>query len=183
MTSSRFGVPAYGDGDVEQHVGQSVFRRLQEFEKNGPPCIGRSRGGLTTKIYVVALNGCWVSHCLRASARCPGGGSQTASYDSSPAAPPAYGPPRLCRRPHPTHGEGMQSGPVVPPKSTRRKPWAYDRELCARRNEIERRFGRLKRYRRVGTRYDKLDVLLQASFISHWFTKCSKIQCEHTLVV
>ena len=36
--------------------------------------------------------------------------------------------------------------------------------LDARRNEVERLFGRLKRYRRVGTRYDKLDVMF-AGFI------------------
>ena len=54
--------------------------------------------------------------------------------------------------------------PVVPPRTTRRKPWSFDRQLYARRNEVERLFGRLKRYRRVGTRYDKLDVMF-AGFI------------------
>ena len=32
------------------------------------------------------------------------------------------------------------------------------------RNEVERLFGRLKQYRRVGTRYDKLDLMF-AGFI------------------
>jgi len=50
--------------------------------------------------------------------------------------------------------------PVVPPKKNRREPWEYDRELYKRRNEIERYFLRLKkRFRKVFTRYDKLDVL------------------------
>ena len=50
--------------------------------------------------------------------------------------------------------------PVVPPLSTRKEPWEYDRELYKRRNEIERYFLRLKkRFRRIFTRYDKLDVL------------------------
>ena len=48
--------------------------------------------------------------------------------------------------------------------TTRRKPWSFDRQLYARRNEVERLFGRLKRYRRVGARYDKLDVMF-AGFI------------------
>ncbi len=47
--------------------------------------------------------------------------------------------------------------PVVPPKSSRTEPWEYDRELCKRRNEVERLFRRLKGFRRVSTRYDKLD--------------------------
>lgn len=48
--------------------------------------------------------------------------------------------------------------PVVPPNPNRLVPWAYDRVLYRRRNEIERRFRRLKGYRRIFTRFDKLDV-------------------------
>ena len=49
--------------------------------------------------------------------------------------------------------------PVVPPRSSRKEPWEYDRELYIRRNEIERLFRRLKGFRRIFTRYDKLDVV------------------------
>jgi transposase len=49
--------------------------------------------------------------------------------------------------------------PVVPPNPKRLVPWAYDRVLYRRRNEIERLFRRLKAYRRVFSRFDKLDVL------------------------
>jgi transposase len=49
--------------------------------------------------------------------------------------------------------------PVVPPNPQRRFPWAYDRKVYSRRNEIERLFRRLKGYRRVFCRFDKLDVL------------------------
>ena len=49
--------------------------------------------------------------------------------------------------------------PVVPPKSNRLHKWDYDRELYKLRNEIERFFRRLKRFRRIFTRYDKLDIL------------------------
>jgi transposase len=49
--------------------------------------------------------------------------------------------------------------PVVPPKKNRKSPWHYDKELYKQRNEIERFFLRLKRFRRVFTRYDKLDVI------------------------
>lgn len=52
--------------------------------------------------------------------------------------------------------------PVVPPKRNRRAPWSYDRTLYRRRNEVERLVRRLKSYRRVCTRYDKLDVLYRA---------------------
>lgn len=49
--------------------------------------------------------------------------------------------------------------PVVPPNPNRLEPWEYDKELYKKRNEIERRFRRLKGYRRIFTRYDKLDVM------------------------
>jgi transposase len=49
--------------------------------------------------------------------------------------------------------------PVVPPKKNRKHPWAYDKELYKQRNEVERMFRRLKGFRRIGTRYDKLDLL------------------------
>lgn len=49
--------------------------------------------------------------------------------------------------------------PVVPPTVRRRNPWVYDQEVYKRRNEIERLFRRLKGYRRIFSRYDKLDVV------------------------
>ena len=49
--------------------------------------------------------------------------------------------------------------PVVPPKKNRKEPWEYDKELYKRRNEVERFFLRLKRFRKVFTRYDKLDSI------------------------
>lgn len=52
--------------------------------------------------------------------------------------------------------------PVVPPKKDNKKPWRYEKELYKRRNEIERLFNRLKNFRRVATRYDKLDTSYRA---------------------
>ena len=52
--------------------------------------------------------------------------------------------------------------PVVPPNPNRLKPWEYDKELYKRRNEVERLFRRLKGFRRVFTRFDKLDVMFLA---------------------
>ncbi len=52
--------------------------------------------------------------------------------------------------------------PVVPPLSTRVEPWEYDREMYKRRNEVERLFRRLKGYRRIFSRFEKLDVMFLA---------------------
>ena len=51
---------------------------------------------------------------------------------------------------------------VVPPNPNRLSPWKYDRVMYRRRNEIERLFRRLKGFRRVFSRYDKLDVMFAA---------------------
>lgn len=45
---------------------------------------------------------------------------------------------------------------VIPPRSNRITPRFYDRQLYRHRNLIERFFSRLKHYRRIATRYDKL---------------------------
>ena len=54
--------------------------------------------------------------------------------------------------------------PVVPPPSYRNPTLTYGRELYRRRNEVERFFCRLERFRRIATRYDKLDLIF-LSFI------------------
>ena len=54
---------------------------------------------------------------------------------------------------------------VVPPNPQRKQPWTLDKQSYRRRNEVERLFRRLKAWRRVFTRYDKLDVMF-AAFIT-----------------
>ena len=52
--------------------------------------------------------------------------------------------------------------PVVPPKQNRVTAWEYDRAMYKRRNEIERLFRRLKGFRRIFSRFEKLDVMFVA---------------------
>ena len=51
--------------------------------------------------------------------------------------------------------------PVVPPKSNRLSVWEYDRAMYKKRNEVERLFRRLKGFRRIFSRFDKLDVVFR----------------------
>ncbi len=46
--------------------------------------------------------------------------------------------------------------PVIPAKSNRTNPQPCDMELYKQRNLVERFFNKLKHFRRVATRYDKL---------------------------
>jgi transposase len=52
--------------------------------------------------------------------------------------------------------------PVVPPKSNRLNPWQYNKHIYKRRNEIERLFRRLKGFRRIFSRFEKLDIMFKA---------------------
>ena len=52
--------------------------------------------------------------------------------------------------------------PVIPPRTNRRHSWDYNRHIYKRRNEVERLFRRIKAYRRVFVRYDKLDTVFLA---------------------
>ena len=52
--------------------------------------------------------------------------------------------------------------PVVPPKANRLVKWEYDRTIYKRRNEVERLFRRLKGYRRIFSRFEKLNVMFRA---------------------
>jgi transposase len=116
--------------------------------------LGRSRGGLSTKIHLVADA---AGQPLRF--RLTGG--------QAGDAPQAV--PLLCGI-SPTHvladkgydsdrilgfiqGQGVVA--VIPPKVNRKVQREYDRELYRQRNLIERAFNRLKQWRRIATRYDR----------------------------
>jgi putative transposase len=45
---------------------------------------------------------------------------------------------------------------VIPPRDGRKRKRRYDADLYKERNRVERFFNRLKQFRRVATRYDKL---------------------------
>lgn len=51
---------------------------------------------------------------------------------------------------------------VIPPRSNRLTQRSFDRHLYRDRNLIERFFARLKRFRRIATRYDKLASSFQS---------------------
>ena len=53
----------------------------------------------------------------------------------------------------------LKFDPVVPPKSNRKAPWEYDKELYKLRNEIEKLFRLIQGCRRVFCRFDKLDIM------------------------
>ena len=65
--------------------------------------------------------------------------------------------------------QGAQA--VIPPRSNRLTQRAYDRHLYKDRNLVERFFNRLKQFRRIATRYEKLSQ----NFMSMLNLACSYI--------
>ncbi|WP_440534508.1 IS5 family transposase [Variovorax sp. YR566] len=138
------------------------------FKKNGPQSIGRSRGGWTTKIHMVAADARTAVTFLLS----PG---QVHDAPAGRALLSRLGAPDralhlLMDRAYEgneTRQLALDLGfiPVVPPLKTRLQPWEYDREMYKRRNEVERLFRRLKGYRRIFSRFEKLDVMF-VGFIS-----------------
>jgi transposase len=52
--------------------------------------------------------------------------------------------------------------PVIPPKANRLEIIVYDKELYKQRNKVERLFNKIKQFRRVATRYEKLKAMFLA---------------------
>jgi transposase len=52
--------------------------------------------------------------------------------------------------------KGSGGTPVIPPRSNRKIPRDCDKDICRERNLAERLFQKLKQYRRVAARYERL---------------------------
>ena len=60
------------------------------------------------------------------------------------------------------HVEAMGAIAVIPPKRNRKVHCEHDKGLYKQRNRIERRFSRLKCFRRFATRYERSKVSFKA---------------------
>ena len=134
-----------------QHYHQSPPRRHRGAKKNGPQAIGRSRGGCTTKIHLVAAN----ARCALILKLSPGqAGDAPAGRELLQAGGPVSAKCYLIMDSAYEGDETLRLArelgytPVVPPNPNRLAQWEYDKVIYRRRNEIERLFRRLKGYRR-----------------------------------
>ena len=135
-------------------------------QARGRQGIGRSRGGLTTKLHVLVASDripliIDLSPGQRHDAPC----GRELLRRLGPASEQPYlvmdhayeddAPRRLALE------LGYQ--PVVSPRSNCRQPHDYEREVHRRRNEGERFFCRLKRFHRIDNCCDKLDLIFPAA--------------------
>ena len=146
---------------------------LRGRRKRGPQALGQSHGGRNTKVHVmVADDHTPLTITLSPGQAHDGVEGRKLLAERGPQEQPAYLLMDRAYEGDATRQLAEELGycPVVPPRRSRRVKGEYDKELYRRRNEVERFFGRLKRFRRIFTRYDKLDqmylgfVLLACSF-------------------
>ncbi|UPJ26330.1 IS5 family transposase [Bradyrhizobium sp. CW1] len=140
---------------------------------SGEQAIGRSRGGRTTKIHALSDPDC--KPC--AFHLTPG---QAADIAAGPALLKLAPPMSSLIGDKGYDGDGFRAEivnrgakPVIPNKSNRVTLHSFSKRLYKGRNVIERCFCRLKDFRRVATRYDKLArnflaAVHLAALVAYW---------------
>ena len=154
-----FRILAQDKSDQCLMIDSTIVRAHQQAatgrKKEGPDqALGRSRGGLTTKIHLLCnelgkpidflLTGGQVADCTQAlallGARQPRFVVADKGYDADAIV---------------QHVEASGAQPVIPPRANRTIQRAYDKTVYKQRNRIERCFSRLKHFRRIATRFEK----------------------------
>jgi transposase len=152
-------ISAAYDGTIQKIDSTSIRAHLQAATARrggGAHCLGRSRGGLTTKIHVVVdAQGLPIRLGLTAG--------QTHDVQIAARLLDHLGP-RTIALAHKAYDadyireliQEQDATPNIPPKRNRRWKPCFSKSLYRERNLIERFFSKLKHFRRVTTRYDKL---------------------------
>ena len=147
------------DPDLEWLLIDSTIVRAHQhaagaLKKGGDQALGRSRGGLGTKVHIACeglglpvrflLTGGEVHDVTQASALMEGIPAEQVIADKG------YDSDAVVARIEEQGGTA-----IIPSKSNRKKPRPLDRTTYQERNRIERLINRLKQCRRIATRYDK----------------------------
>src|ERR1700681_1234122 len=140
--------------DRRHHCARPSTQRRRP-KKDGDQAIGRSRGGLTTKIHaLVDALGNPANLMLTAGQIHDLACAQDLIENADPEAliaDKAYDADALI--------DGLaerEITPVIPPKANRKTKRDCDFALYRERNLIERFFNKIKHFRAIATRYDKL---------------------------
>lgn len=157
------------DADFEEVFLDSTIVRAHEHaagaSKKGQQGIGCSRGGLSTKIHA-AVDGLGnlgrfrltggERHDITEAANLLDGMENVGAVLADKAFDAASLLARI---------RELGAKAVIPPRANRKESRDYDIHHYRSRNLIERFFARIKQFRRIATRYDKLAVRFEA-FIS-----------------
>jgi len=149
-----------GDADFEEVFIDSTIVRAHQHaagaaKKSGDQALGRSRGGLGTKIHALVDGlGCLARFRLTGGEAGDSPQALPLLLDLNPgsvSADKAYDSDVIVEYLHAANIEV-----VIPPKSNRSVQRTFDKHHYKSRNLVERFFCRIKQFRRIATRYDKL---------------------------
>ena len=168
-------ITATHDGHIQRNDSTSTRAHQPPATPNrggADHCLGRSRGGLTTKIHAVGdAQGLPIRLGLTAGQSHDGQAADELLNHLGPhmivLADKAYDADRIR-----TLIEEQGATPNIPAKSNRKWKPCFSKRLYRERNLIERFFSKLKHFRRVATRYDKLAAnflaMVQLASIRLW---------------
>jgi transposase len=138
---------------------QHAAGALKKYGGQAAQALGRSRGGLSTKIHAGCRDERTGIAVVLTAGQC----------HESPVFEPVFAqvPPEpslthaIMDKAYDSHAirEHLIKHdivPVIPPKSNRLVPLDYDKNLYKFREKVERFFNNLKQFRRIATRYEKL---------------------------
>ena len=142
------------DDRLDHRAGSSASGHGPQKGGSEDAALGRSRGGLSTKIHLLAdEDGLPLEFRItagQAGEYAPAGQLLEGQHAEAVLADRGYDADFLLKR-----AEKMGAAAVIPPKRNRKLQRPDDRELYKQRNRIERCFNKLKHFRRFATRYCK----------------------------
>lgn len=141
---------------LRQHGGAGAFARRRRPKKHGAQALGRSRGGFGSKVHCVAdALGNPLAFTVTGAEQADITQAQTLLDKAADAqvvtADKGYDSNALVSA---IEDRGAQAN--IPPRSNRKSPRAYDLHRYKARHLIENLFARLKQFRRIATRFEKL---------------------------
>lgn len=160
--------------DDRLHPCQSAPLGLRRKRGEQKQAVGRSRGGRNTKIHALAdAKGRLIAILLT--------GGEAHDYPVAKRLIRRVKPPKHLLGDKAYDGDELRESldqrgtkPVIPNRSNRKQPYSFNKRLYKLRWRIESAFNRLKDYRRIATRYDRLgrnylaSVCLTAALV--WWT-------------
>ncbi|MGB8109147.1 MAG: IS5 family transposase [Pseudolabrys sp.] len=135
--------------------------------------IGRSRGGRTTKIHALTDAECRPVAFLLTGGQIADCTAGAVLLEEMPRSAILHGDKGYDSDAIRRQVEGKGAMPNIPPKANRRWKNCFSPVLYRSRNAIERMFCRLKDFRRIATRYDRLAInflaaVCIAAAVSYW---------------